>query len=84
MSIGIRELKDHLSRHIAEARDGKSITITEHGKPVARLVPLEGEGTLDKLIAEGAVTPSSKPKRKAGEPLDVGASISDLISTQRG
>ena len=37
--VGIREVRQNLSALIAEVRKGYEITITERGKPVARLVP---------------------------------------------
>ena len=60
--VGIRELRANLSRYVDAARKGKEIVITEHGHPVARLVPTSGIATLDRLIAEGVVTPPSKPR----------------------
>jgi prevent-host-death family protein len=84
VSVGIRDLKNHLSQHLAEVRAGKTVTITDHGQPVARLVPLGGESILEQLIAEGRITPAAQRKRPAGEPLDVGASITDLAAEQRG
>ena len=36
---GIREARQHLSALIAEVRKGHEITITDRGRPVARLVP---------------------------------------------
>ena len=36
---GIREARQNLSALIAEVRKGHEITITDRGKPVARLVP---------------------------------------------
>ena len=38
--VGIYEAKTHLARLLDEVEQGKSITITRHGKPVARLVPM--------------------------------------------
>ena len=38
-SIGIRELKAKLSSCIREVRRGTTMIVTEHGRPVARLVP---------------------------------------------
>ncbi|MBI2340157.1 MAG: type II toxin-antitoxin system prevent-host-death family antitoxin [Deltaproteobacteria bacterium] len=38
VSTGIRQLKNNLSRYVSSAKEGKIILITEHGKPVARLV----------------------------------------------
>jgi prevent-host-death family protein len=36
---GIREARQNLSALIAEVRKGHEVTITDRGKPVARLVP---------------------------------------------
>jgi prevent-host-death family protein len=38
------DAKTHLSHLLQKAEQGKIITITRRGKPVARLVPLEAEG----------------------------------------
>lgn len=39
-SIGAYEAKTHLPRLLAEVEAGASVTITKHGRPVARLVPV--------------------------------------------
>ena len=36
--IGIRELKSRLSECIREVRRGGTIVVTEHGRPVARMI----------------------------------------------
>ncbi|MCB1033665.1 MAG: type II toxin-antitoxin system prevent-host-death family antitoxin [Acidobacteria bacterium] len=38
-SVGIRELKDHLSEYVRRARQGEEILITSHGEIVAALTP---------------------------------------------
>jgi len=87
MDVGIRELRDNLSRYLAEVREGHTITVTDHGRPVARIVPAGRPTTLERLIAEGRVTPATaprtrSPRREAPEPvLETG--ISDLIDDQR-
>ena len=40
---GIREARQGLSALVAEVRKGREIVLTEHGRPVARLVPLREE-----------------------------------------
>jgi prevent-host-death family protein len=58
--IGIRELNQHTSRYITRVKAGHSIEITEHGKPVARLVPVEQRSPLlERLIAAGEVEPAT-------------------------
>lgn len=38
--ITIRQLRGHLAEHLRHVRAGGSVTITSHGQPVARLVPV--------------------------------------------
>lgn len=38
-SVGIRELKARLSECVREVKRGATIVVTEHGRPVARMVP---------------------------------------------
>lgn len=40
-SIGTIEAQAHLPRLLARVAAGEAITITQHGKPVARLVPAD-------------------------------------------
>jgi len=40
-SIGAYEAKTHLPRLLNRIARGESFTITRHGRPVARLVPVE-------------------------------------------
>lgn len=42
-SIGAYEAKTHLPRLLDRVAQGESLTITRHGQPVARLVPVENE-----------------------------------------
>lgn len=39
-SIGLCEAKTHLARLVERVRQGESLTVTLHGLPVARLVPV--------------------------------------------
>lgn len=76
-TLGIRELRDGLSRHLATVRSGAELTITDHGKPIARIVPVVG-GQLEQLIAEGRVVrgtgDGALPARQRAR-----GSVSDLI-----
>ena len=81
--VGIRELRNKLSRYIEQVRSGDEITVTDHGRAVARITPLERPRVIEGLIEEGIVTPAptrrrSTPKRtKATEP------VSPLVGEQR-
>ncbi len=84
MEAGVRELRDHLSRYLAEVRAGTEVTVTDHGRAVARLVPLEQPRPLDRLIAEGLVTPAATIKRRrTAEPIAARGTVSDLVAEQR-
>lgn len=84
MEAGVRELRDHLSRYLEAVREGQEVTVTDHGTAVARLVPLDEPRPLDRLIAEGAVTPGAARKRqRSGSTVDGGGPVSDLVAEQR-
>lgn len=38
-SVGIRELKDHLSKYVRQAEAGDVVLVTDRGKVVAELAP---------------------------------------------
>ncbi len=61
--VGIKELRDGLSRYIEEVREtGQQVIVTDRGKPVVKLVPLESwDERHARMVASGAITPASKP-----------------------
>lgn len=84
MEAGVRELRDHLSRYLELVREGQEVTVTDHGKAVARLVPLDRPRPLDRLIAEGLATPGRVPKRRrTGRGITAKGTVSDLVADQR-
>jgi len=83
MEIGIRELRDHLSKHLAAVRSGRTVTVTDHGQPVARIVPVDRPTRLEQLRAEGRVRRAGRAKGPAPEPVAAAGTVSDLIDDQR-
>jgi prevent-host-death family protein len=84
MEVGIKELRDHLSRYLEAVRDGREVTVTDHGKAVALLVPLDRPRPLDRLVAEGLVAPARRPKRpRLGPTVIASGTVSDLVAEQR-
>lgn len=83
MDIGVRDLRDGLSRHLASVRAGHTITVTDHGKPVARIVPVGVPTALERLIHEGRVTPGRRRRRPRPEPVRSTGTVSDLVGEQR-
>jgi len=85
--VGVRELRDHLSAYLERVKDGETITVTEHGRPVARLVrdePLSPH--LLRLVAEGKLTLATKPFPRWEDIPHVSydGSVQDLINEVRG
>jgi prevent-host-death family protein len=65
--IGIRELRANLGSIVRRVRGGETVELTEHGHPVARLVPLRHPTRLQQLVAEGRV---SMPEGSLADLLD--------------
>jgi prevent-host-death family protein len=82
-SVGIRELRDGLSKHIAAVRDGATITVTDHGEPVARISPIGVPTALERLIADGVVQLPVRSKRRAPDPVVADVSLSKSVLADR-
>ena len=53
--IGVRELNQNTSQVLARVANGETLEVTERGRPIARLVPIDGGlSLLDRLVAGGA------------------------------
>jgi prevent-host-death family protein len=66
--IGVRELRQHASLYVDLAEKGYTVDITNRGRLVARLVPVqEPESPLKRLFAAGILEPAEDP----GDLLDV-------------
>ena len=52
-TVGSYEAKTHLPRLLAEVEAGGEIVITKHGRPIARIVPVEpGVYEVSEVIAQ--------------------------------
>ncbi len=57
--IGVRELQQNANRYLAKVTSsGDPIDITEHGRPIARLVPITDDPCADMIVA-GEITPAA-------------------------
>jgi prevent-host-death family protein len=84
--VGVRELRNGLSRWLERVKQGDEVLITERGRPVARLTRVDTRSGLDELVARGLVTPARyRPSDLPLPPrLEVPGGVSDLVSDQRG
>jgi prevent-host-death family protein len=82
----VREFKAHLSRYLAEVRQGGMLEITRHRKPVARVVgiPEQAHGGLSSMVAAGGVTWSGgKPKGSQVRLGQGGVSLAEMVLQDR-
>lgn len=61
VEVGVRELRDHLSRYLERVKAGEELTVTEHGRPIARLVGPRPPDRWDELVARGLIRPALRP-----------------------
>jgi prevent-host-death family protein len=60
--IGVRELRQHASRYLARVAGGEELGVTNKGRLVARLVPVQpAQRSRDALIEAGALLPAPRP-----------------------
>lgn len=83
--VGIKDLRDGLSRYLERVRNGGTITVTDHGRPVARIVPVGRLSTYEQMKLDGRITPPRRPKgTTVPEPIETAGPVSEFISEQRG
>ena len=81
--VGVRELRDHLSRCLERVQAGEELVITDRGRAIARVVPVGAERVIDRLVREGVIVPAQQRTRRRPTPIRAGATVSDLIAKQR-
>ncbi|TMI82537.1 MAG: type II toxin-antitoxin system prevent-host-death family antitoxin [Bacillati bacterium ANGP1] len=75
-SAGVREAKAHLSRLLRDVQQGREWIITEHGRPIAKVVPIEKvrlslEERIRRLQDEGVIEPAPRDVRRLPAPLPI-------------
>ena len=82
--VGVRDLKNNLSRYLARVRNGEEVLVTDHGRPVARLSPVEASTSgLDALIEAGLAQPPTSDRRALPKLIHATGTVSDLVAEQR-
>jgi prevent-host-death family protein len=81
--IGVRELRQHASRYLDRVSKGETIEVTDRGRPVARLVPIEPD-PWDDLVASGRVIlPTDPEDLLSEEPGDYDVDASAVLAEMR-
>lgn len=87
MTVGVRDFKARMSYYLAQAKKGRIINVTSHGKPVARIFP--PEITLEqrvKALQEAGIIAWSgqKPPRRKPVAVNRGRKLaSDIVVEMR-
>jgi prevent-host-death family protein len=61
-SVGIRDAKAHLSRYLKLVQKGEEVMITDHGRPVGKIVPIASRDLtlcdrIERLVEQGVLEP---------------------------
>ena len=87
VTVGVRELKNQLSSYLDRVKASEEITVTEHGRAIARLTALAPD--VDRraaLIEAGIVRPAPDNRRRLPSrrvKLTPGDPIEMLVAQQR-
>ena len=90
-TVGVRELKNGLTRYLHRTKNGESIIVTERGRPIAMLGPLPVASKADTatqrlaaLAADGYLSlPAAKPLARLARVRVKGPSVSRAVLEDR-
>lgn len=63
MNIGVRDLKQNLSKYLDQAANGEIVVVTDRGVPKALIVAVPGGDQMARGVEEGWITPPRKVGR---------------------
>lgn len=83
--VGVRELRNNLRTILERVEAGEEVIVTARGRPVARIAPVGRRTTLERLIAEGIVTPSREPEKpiELEELIPIRGGLTDILLEER-
>jgi prevent-host-death family protein len=86
-AVGLRELRHRTGEVLARVRHGETIDVTEHGRLIARIVPVgerQPTAILARLVASGRATlaqrPGYRPRMRPGDGTD---RLSETLAAMR-
>jgi prevent-host-death family protein len=86
-AVGLRDLRHHTSEVLARVRHGETIDVTEHGRLIARIVPVEERQptpVLARLAVSGRAALAPRPGyRPRMRPADGTDRLSEALATLR-
>lgn len=90
-TVGVRELKNRLTHYLRRTKQGEEVVVTERGKPIAVIQPIQSaqkleslEARLARAAAQGLVTlPVRRPRGRLRRVRVTGRPISQTILEDR-
>jgi prevent-host-death family protein len=90
-TVGVKELKNSLTRYLRRTKQGEEVVVTERGNPIALIQPIKTankavslEAKLARVAAQGLVAlPTRKPLRRVRAVKASGKPISKIILEER-
>jgi prevent-host-death family protein len=86
-TVGIRELKTHLSRYLKRVRTGARLLVTERGRSIATINPVDTPVEVDwahELVAEGHAHWNGGKPTGAKRPANIrGSTASSIVLEDR-
>ncbi len=79
--IGVRELKSHLSETLDAVEAGEVIEVTNHGRSIARIVPIHRKPTQEEI--DDAIARVDQLAAEIGKYATPGVTVEQLINDIR-
>ena len=87
MAVGIRELKNNLSRCLGQVREGERLAVTDRGRVVAYIVPATESADLAGLLRlvreDRAEWGGGKPEGAVSPGVTKGKPVSEIVIEDR-
>ena len=90
-TVGVKELKNRLTQYLRRAKHGEEVVVTERGRPIALIHPIQAaehavslEARLARLAAQGRLTlPTRKARKRVPKVKISGPPLSKTILEDR-
>ncbi|MCL2787383.1 MAG: type II toxin-antitoxin system prevent-host-death family antitoxin [Micrococcales bacterium] len=82
-TVTTRELNQQTSAILAKVREGEEVVVTFSGRPQARIIPFASRNTLERRLAEGRITPPTRPRPPVRKTISSPISVDDLLAADR-
>lgn len=85
ISVGVRELHNRTSELLKAVADGVTLEVTNHGKLIGRMEPVQPDALYERLKREGRIREPKSIRSKLPPPLELapGVTVSDLVKDQQ-